>query len=200
MAEDRVVRLATAVVENIETRFEFIDEIGAGATATVYLATAADTVPRSAEDECALKVSERSALTEDDDAFEALQNEINALRSVLPPHPHIVRLLEVVVDHSSLALVLEHLPGGELFHFVVESGALSEQQAQGVFAQVALAVDHMHTHGLAHRDLKAENVVFDDGDGPQGVGHVKLVDFGSSAPIASSCTAGSASTSITRAK
>ena len=28
MAEDRVVRLATAVVENIETRFEFIDENG----------------------------------------------------------------------------------------------------------------------------------------------------------------------------
>ena len=45
--------------------------------------------------------------------------------------------------------------------------------------QCALALEHIHALGYAHRDLKAENVVFAD----ETMEHVKLLDFGSSAAI-----------------
>lgn len=40
-----------------------------------------------------------------------------------------------------------------------------------------LAVKHLHTMGFAHRDIKPENMMLDR------IGHLKLVDFGSSAKL-----------------
>jgi len=44
-------------------------------------------------------------------------------------------------------------------------------------AELLLAVKHLHTMGFAHRDIKPENMMLDR------VGHLKLVDFGSSAKL-----------------
>ena len=188
---ERCIALADVVVEDVENIFEFIDEIGAGATATVYQAASCGAMQTEGgngeqQSEVALKVYDLEALA-DDETFAAVKSEISALRS-LPPHPHIVRLHEVVCDERGLTLVLDHLAGGELFALVVENGALVESHARAIFVQIVLALEHMHAHGLAHRDLKAENVVFaaDDADGDE----VKVVDFGSSAQFGASARVG----------
>lgn len=46
-------------------------------------------------------------------------------------------------------------------------------QLNKVLYQTALAIEQMHRLGIIHRDLKIENILFDD------VGYVKLCDFGS---------------------
>lgn len=56
-------------------------------------------------------------------------------------------------------------------------GQLSEPRSRLILKQVALALNYCHTNGYAHRDLKAENVVFTDAY----ASIVKLTDFGFSA-------------------
>ena len=184
MSDDRVAALADAVIDDIETRYEFSDELGAGATSTVYLASRQGD---STNNEFALKIFDREVLTKDDEAFAVVESEVLALREHLSAHPHIVRLVEVVCDAASFIIVTAALQGGELFQEISENGALSEAHAKSVFAQVALAVSHMHAHGIAHRDLKAENIVFVSGGAGETAAMasvVQLIDFGSSTKVA----------------
>lgn len=47
------------------------------------------------------------------------------------------------------------------------------EQSCRILYQIALALKHIHSHGIIHRDIKAENILFDS------KGHVKICDFGS---------------------
>ncbi len=55
---------------------------------------------------------------------------------------------------------MEILGGGELFERLLAEGPFKEEKALAIFAQVAIAVDYMHSLNVVHRDLKAENLVF----------------------------------------
>lgn len=87
-------------------------------------------------------------------------------------HDHVVRLYEVIATESSIWLVSELCPGGELYDYLVEKGHLPEHEAKRVFGQLALAVGYVHKLGVVHRDLKLENVLLDERC------NVKLADFG----------------------
>ena len=95
------------------------------------------------------------------------------------------------MDKSSLCIVLERLEGGELFELLASEGALSEGAAQIFFAQVVLAVEHMHSNGFCHRDLKAENICLaaaaasddEEDDEEDELQRCALIDFGSSARL-----------------
>jgi len=169
-AEERCGELIDATVDDLESKYEFLDDLGAGATAAVYLAQ-----NRATGEEVAIKVMDVAALA-DDSVFASVHAEVSCLRAVRA-HPLVVHLVEVVRDASSLAIVLEALTGGDL-HGELSGGALTEDAARKGFAQVVLAVEWLHSHGFSHRDIKAENVV------AAADGNFKLVDFGSSAKTA----------------
>jgi serine/threonine protein kinase len=65
----------------------------------------------------------------------------------------------------------EYLPGKELFETIAKGG-LSGDQVQFILASVVSMLKHLQRHGIAHRDLKSENIVFDERK------NLKLVDFG----------------------
>lgn len=52
---------------------------------------------------------------------------------------------------------------GELFDFVDENGAISENNARQLFVHILHGLDHMHRKGVCHRDLSLENVLVSDG-------------------------------------
>eukprot|EP01059_Diplonema_ambulator_P032805 TRINITY_DN6612_c0_g1_i2.p1 TRINITY_DN6612_c0_g1~~TRINITY_DN6612_c0_g1_i2.p1 ORF type:complete len:776 (+),score=174.38 TRINITY_DN6612_c0_g1_i2:206-2329(+) len=89
-------------------------------------------------------------------------------------HPYIVKLHAAFQTHGRLFLLFDFLSGGELFYHMTMSpkGYFSEGRAQFYIAEVALAIHHLHSHSILHRDLKAENLVLD------AEGHVVLTDFG----------------------
>mmetsp|Transcript_6221 Transcript_6221/g.16602 ORF Transcript_6221/g.16602 Transcript_6221/m.16602 type:complete len:565 (+) Transcript_6221:103-1797(+) len=77
-------------------------------------------------------------------------------------HPHIVRCEEVQwdVDRRVVWLALEYMEGGDLFDRLMELGRLPEYMVAAVTKQVAGALRYVHGKGIAHRDLKLENICF----------------------------------------
>lgn len=100
--------------------------------------------------------------------------EIEAL-SLCKGHPNIVSIEEVIKDDKFTYIVTEWLAGKELFTYVQEQ-PLSESEARGIFKEIIHAVSHMHSHKIAHRDLKLENIKFtSDNTSKSGI---KILDFG----------------------
>lgn len=71
-------------------------------------------------------------------------------------------------------IFMELADGGELFDQVIDRGvnAMGEDLARNFFLQLLAGVTHCHSHGVAHRDLKLENVLITKD------GVVKVIDFG----------------------
>jgi serine/threonine protein kinase len=69
--------------------------------------------------------------------------------------------------------VMEHANRGELFKYICETRRFSEKLARTLFIQILEAAEYCHSLGIAHRDLKAENVLLDKNF------NVKLADLGS---------------------
>lgn len=65
----------------------------------------------------------------------------------------------------------------DLFDYLYLSGKMEEPLARSVFKQLVSAVKHLHDKGFAHRDLKAQNVLFTDKF------QVKLIDFGGASKL-----------------
>eukprot|EP01137_Pigoraptor_chileana_P026091 Opistho-2@96548 len=76
-------------------------------------------------------------------------------------------------DESNLYLILEYLPGGDLFGLISRYERFTEDMARFYMAEIVLAVDAVHELGFIHRDIKPDNMLI------TGLGHIKLVDFGS---------------------
>jgi serine/threonine protein kinase len=68
--------------------------------------------------------------------------------------------------------VLDLCPGGELFYYITKNKRFNETQAKFYFAEVLLALEHLHKNNIIYRDLKPENILIDER------GHIKLTDFG----------------------
>jgi len=102
--------------------------------------------------------------------IEHVQNEKNVLASVR--HPNIVRLFGSTNDSENLYLVMEYIPGGELFTYIRRFGKLNFGTVKFYVAELVLVLEYLHSRNLIYRDLKPENILLDS------EGNVKLTDFG----------------------
>eukprot|EP00691_Histiona_aroides_P001754 EC852234.1.p2 GENE.EC852234.1~~EC852234.1.p2 ORF type:complete len:187 (+),score=68.06 EC852234.1:93-653(+) len=75
-------------------------------------------------------------------------------------------------NEGKLYIILEFCSGGELFQTVEDGHPLSEERARGYFQDIVEGLSYVHNLGIAHRDLKLENVLLDD------KGNAKICDFG----------------------
>jgi len=66
-------------------------------------------------------------------------------------HPHIIRLFEVIYTPSDIFVVIEYVPGGELFDYIVHNGRLVEAEARRYFQQIIAGVEYCHHHHIVHR-------------------------------------------------
>lgn len=87
-------------------------------------------------------------------------------------HPFLVNLVFSFQTEDRINFVLPYLPGGELFTYFRSSKIFDEERARFYSAQVALAINHLHSYGIIYRDIKLENILLGED------GYVKLVDFG----------------------
>ena len=64
-------------------------------------------------------------------------------------------------------IVMEHVPGGELFEYVQKQEGIAESGAKEMFEEIVKGVKHCHSQGVAHRDLKLENILLDSSNKPK---------------------------------
>ncbi|MDH4351989.1 MAG: serine/threonine protein kinase, partial [Gemmatimonadota bacterium] len=143
-------------------RYPIARELGRGGMATVYLAT--DT--RYAR-EVAVKVLKADlAAAVGPDRF---LREIRITAQL--NHPHILPLLDSGDADGILYYVMPYVSGGSLRRRLQGGATLPAGEAAQIVEQVGAALDHAHRHGVVHRDVKPENVLFSDG-------HAIVADFG----------------------
>uniref|UniRef100_A0A8C9NKY5 non-specific serine/threonine protein kinase n=1 Tax=Serinus canaria TaxID=9135 RepID=A0A8C9NKY5_SERCA len=87
-------------------------------------------------------------------------------------HPFIVKLHYAFQTEGKLYLILDFLRGGDLFTRLSKEVMFTEDDVKFYLAELALALDHLHSLGIIYRDLKPENILLDE------EGHIKLTDFG----------------------
>ncbi|KAF4621128.1 hypothetical protein D9613_000995 [Agrocybe pediades] len=75
-------------------------------------------------------------------------------------------------DPGNLYMVMDFVPGGELFTLLRRSNRFPDPVAKFYAAEVALALNHLHTEDIVYRDLKPENILLNSD------GHIKIADFG----------------------
>lgn len=157
----------TSIEPNREPKnYRLLYKLGSGTYATVYKAQKRDPT----RSEVAVKVIERSRLNRT--SMQNLITEIEVMKDL--GHPHIVKLLDFEWDDSCIYLVMEFCAGGDLSNFIRSKKTLSEAVARKFLRQLALALQFMRSKGIAHMDLKPQNLLLTDTRKPV----LKIGDFG----------------------
>jgi protein kinase A len=101
---------------------------------------------------------------------EHTNNEKHILESVA--HPFLVNMWGTFQDCHNLYMVMDYVPGGELFSVLRRSQRFPDHVAKFYAAEVILAIEYLHRKDMIYRDLKPENLLLD------AQGHIKITDFG----------------------
>lgn len=99
-----------------------------------------------------------------------VKNEKNCLLAI--QNPFIVQLFWTYRDDNYLYMLLEYVPGGELFTYLRNAHKFENDKALFYAAEIVSALAGLHEKDIIYRDMKPENVLIDC------QGHVKLTDFG----------------------
>jgi p70 ribosomal S6 kinase len=69
-------------------------------------------------------------------------------------HPFLINLRYAFQTTSNVYLVMPFVAGGELFHHLHKEGLLLESAAKFYAAEMVLALEHLHSHGIIHRYVR----------------------------------------------
>ncbi|RYP24242.1 hypothetical protein DL765_000737 [Monosporascus sp. GIB2] len=152
--------------------FKLVRTLGTGTFARVCLVRPASGAEEEHEKVFALKILRKAEVIKLKQ-IDHVRHERQILGDVAG-YPFITELIASFSDHDSLYMLLDYVPGGELFSYLRRHRRFPEEWARFYAAEIVLVLEYLHEEqgGVAYRDLKPENLLLD------AEGHVKLVDFG----------------------
>ncbi|OMJ86411.1 hypothetical protein SteCoe_12068 [Stentor coeruleus] len=154
-----------SIMSDLEMDFAIIKEIGQGNFAEILLAEDLGDHKQFA----IKKISKNKLLN----GTLSIENEIEIMRKF--PHPNIVSLYKIYESESTISLILEYFPEGDLFQRLLKKNRLEEHNAAKLMMNLLDALNFLHENHVIHRDLKLENILMKCSDNDY---EIKLGDFG----------------------
>jgi len=154
----------TISVRTIDSRYTLHEEIGVGATGSVFRARDAllDTW-------VAVKLL-KPEYTANRNALERVRQEIVLSRDIA--HPNILRVYHLASYEGGTYLTMQWIKGGTLADVIAERGALPTPEVLTLATKLSSALAAAHSHNILHRDIKPGNILVDE------EGEPFLADFG----------------------
>ena len=145
-------------------KYKLLDHLGTGGMSTVYLAE-----HMLMQRRVAIKVLPKNRV---DDTSYLARFHIEARAAAALDNRNIVRAYDVDNESNVHYLVMEYINGRDIQVTVKQDGALDYEVAADYVRQAALGLDHAHSAGLIHRDVKPANLLIDTHN------VVKVLDLG----------------------
>jgi serine/threonine protein kinase len=145
-------------------RYTIVKRLGSGGMAHVYLARHA-----ALARPLVIKVLHRN-LARDPEMRERFRREAEAAARLV--HPFVCAIADMGASGDLEYLVMPYYAGGSLADLLSRQRKLSLTVSSSVAIQVACALDYAHRRGVIHRDIKPDNILFDED------ANVALTDFG----------------------
>ncbi|GAB4177909.1 MAG: hypothetical protein OHK0026_14250 [Rhodocyclaceae bacterium] len=151
-------------------KYRVLREIGKGATATVYLASAPDR-----DEPVAIKLIRFADRARDEGKWnrrllKLFQTEWQTVRRL--DHPNIIKIHDMVAEQSQAYLVMEYFENVPLERFCNFERMLPIHRTVSIVFKCCLALDYAYRNGVIHRDIKPANILVDKNF------NVKIADFG----------------------
>ncbi len=148
----------------LDNRYEILEVIGTGGMAVVYKARC-----HRLNRLVAIKILKDENL-QDEDFRRRFHAESQAVAML--SHPNIVSVYDVSATENADYIVMELIDGITLKQYMEKKGVLNWKETLHFAIQIAKALEHAHSRGIVHRDIKPHNVMVLKN------GSVKVADFG----------------------
>ena len=162
-----------SILEDIHKNYQFLRILGHGHFGTVREAThlsstkhmrfAVKSIPKE-------KIHPRGTYSA---GLIYMRQELEVLRMV--DHPNVIKCHEIYEDQRYVHIVMELCTGGDLFDRLINHGQFNEKETAQIMKQIVPAVGYLHSMNICHRDLKADNFLYETGEDSA---DVKIIDFG----------------------
>ena len=142
--------------------FQMLNEIGKGKFGKVFLGIHEET-----KEKVAIKQIPKSNEIE----IKSIYSEIDIQKRLI--HPYLCKMYCIIETNDYIFIVNEYCSGGEIFKIISEKiDHFEEAEACKIFTQILSGLEYLHNNHICHRDIKLENMLFDE------YGDAKLTDFG----------------------
>jgi Ca2+-binding EF-hand superfamily protein/tRNA A-37 threonylcarbamoyl transferase component Bud32 len=146
---------------------ELNDMIGTGKFSKVYKCT-----EKITKNTYAVKIIDKTIFETDGLDKHHILNEIAILKLV--QHPNVIQLKDTFEDSAYIYIVIELIDDGDFFNFINNHSCFKDDELRPIIYQILNALAYLHDFGIAHCDLKPENMLCDRKTG----NIVKITDFG----------------------
>ena len=148
----------------LDGRYEILEVIGTGGMAVVYKARC-----HRLNRLVAIKIL-KDEFAGDEEFRRRFHAEGEAVAML--SHPNIVQVYDVSTSDDANYIVMELIDGISLKQYMEKKGVLNWKETLHFAMQIAKALEHAHSRGIIHRDIKPHNVMVLKN------GSVKVMDFG----------------------
>jgi 5'-AMP-activated protein kinase catalytic alpha subunit len=152
------------ILRNDINQYQLKEMIGEGMFGKVKLA-----IHLITNEKVAIKIFDKGKIKSSKES-QYIEREISILKKLY--HYNTIKLFNIIQNNDYIFLIQEYIPGKELLNYIEKNDNLSEKDICKIYQQLISGIEYMHEIGIAHRDLKLENILLNNKK------DIKIIDFG----------------------